>query len=480
MADVLGILRNAFYRPMAVVLPVVFAAHMGCATDVDPNEELTVTITPYSVVLIGVGDTIRLNATVRNADGEEVTGGTPVWESSNARVASVDQSGLVTAHAGGGFVIKASVDGISTDKRGSVIIVTGSGVEALDRSVALFMDRWGVPGLAMAVAKDGRLVVARGYGFADFANEEPVEPDALFRIASVGKSIKAVTILKLREEGRVDLDEKAFDILVDLWPTDPSEVGDERLQDITLEMLLHHGGGWDSGIPVPLSELERIADELGMEGPISGDVVVRYLIGQPLEFTPGTRYEYSNVGYCVLGRVVERITGVGYEEHVQNNILAPRGITRMQIGSGDLSDRAPGEVRYYGSHAYGMFLMKAFDGWIASTLDLVRFITAVDGIETPPDLLNGASRSLMGGPPPWWDGSPGYYGMGWGRDTGRWMHGGGMNGALSWIEMRDDGLAFAVLMNTNAAGDVPGNVFSWIDAVDDWPDHDLWPQFSNE
>jgi CubicO group peptidase (beta-lactamase class C family) len=186
----------------------------------------------------------------------------------------------------------------------------------------------------------------------------------------------------------------------------------------------------------------------------------------------------------VLGRVVERITGVDYDEHVRNNILEPLGVSRMQIGSNYLSGRASGEVRYYGSFPYydhGPDMMKAYDGWIASTLDLVRFITAVDGIETPPDLFGGESRRLMGGPPPWWDGSPEYYGMGWGRSTGRWMHGGGMNGAASWIEMRDDGLAFAVLMNTNSGGDVlPGNVFSWIDAVDDWPDHDLWPQNSNE
>ena len=75
--------------------------------------------------------------------------------------------------------------------------------------------------------------------------------------------------------------------------------------------------------------------------------VIRYMLSRPLDFDPGTRYAYSNFGYCVLGRLIEKLSGVAYEKFVQEKVLAPAGIKRMRLGASLDGKQAPGEVRYY-------------------------------------------------------------------------------------------------------------------------------------
>jgi N-acyl-D-amino-acid deacylase len=120
--------------------------------------------------------------------------------------------------------------------------VTGDavpGLESYDRIIREIMQKWSIPGAAVAVAKDGRLVYARGFGYADVAAGELVSPDSMFRIASVSKPLTAITVMKLVEQGEIDLDAKAFDYLADLEPPPGSEV-DPRLASITVRNLLEH------------------------------------------------------------------------------------------------------------------------------------------------------------------------------------------------------------------------------------------------
>ncbi|HEY8021713.1 MAG TPA: serine hydrolase domain-containing protein, partial [Thermoanaerobaculia bacterium] len=123
---------------------------------------------------------------------------------------------------------------------------TGKAVPELasyDRIVPALLAKWGVPGAAVAVVKDGRLVLARGYGWADRQERRPVEPDSLFRIASLSKSLTSAAILGLVEEGRLRLDDRAFDLL-GLAPR-PGARANPDLRRITLRNLLQHSGGWD-------------------------------------------------------------------------------------------------------------------------------------------------------------------------------------------------------------------------------------------
>jgi len=279
---------------------------------------------------------------------------------------------------------------------------------SFDRIIPELMHKYQVPGGAVAVMKDGRLIMARGYGLADRESRQPVEPDSLFRIASLSKAITSATTLKLVEEGRLTLDSKAFQILNNLRPPSGSRV-DRRIYEITIRNLLQHSGGWDRDKSFdPMFRSDEITRSLGVPAPAKPDDIIRYMMGQPLQFAPGTRYAYSNFGYCVLGRVIEKITGQTYEAYVINNTLGPAGITCMRIGHTLARERAPREVHYYeypGAELtrsvfpnqrqevpwpYGGWYIEAMDshgGWIASAVDLLRFIDEVDGHSNHRQLL---------------------------------------------------------------------------------------------
>lgn len=310
------------------------------------------------------------------------------------------------------------------------------GMESYDRIIPAFMAKYKVPGGAVAVVKDGRLVFAHGYGYANTAASYPVQPYSLFRIASVSKPITAVAILKLVEEERLRLDDKAFSIL-NITPPSGKRVRDQRILNVTIRELLEHSGGWDRDETFdPMFEPFRIASFLGVAYPPSREQIIEYMLTQPLQFEPGTKYAYSNFGYLILGRVIEKVTGQSYEDYARKRILAPMGITDMQIGHTLLASAAPNEVHYYdypdaglarpvfanitGSvpTPYGGFYLEDMDshgGWIASAVDIVRFAASVDGAK-PPALLNPATvREMDARPPaPLWVGNDYWYGLVWG------------------------------------------------------------------
>src|ERR1051326_2116374 len=213
------------------------------------------------------------------------------------------------------------------------------------------MEARDIPGGALAVVKDGRLVYTRGYGWADRENKVPVKPASLFRIASISKPFTAVAVLKLIEEQTLKLDALVWDLL-DLTSWIPSgKNADQRWRQITVRHLLQHTGGWDRDKSFdPMFRSRQIASAFGLPSPPPARVIIRYMLGQPLDFDPGTRYAYSNFGYCLLGRVIEKIAGTSYESFVREKVLAPIGIKQMRIGASLAEKRAENEVRYYTPH----------------------------------------------------------------------------------------------------------------------------------
>jgi N-acyl-D-amino-acid deacylase len=369
------------------------------------------------------------------------------------------------------------------------------------------------PGAALAVTCHGRLVYARGFGYADVENRQPVEPESLVRIASLSKPITAVAILQLVERGSLRLDEKAFPLLGLKPHLSQGARYDQRLDDITILHLLQHTAGWDrdkSGDPMFMSL--RIADELGAKPPALPQDIIRWMLGRPLDFAPGERFAYSNFGYCVLGRVIEKVTGHRYEDYVRREVLAPLGVRDMRIGRTLESQRAEGEVKYYAPKptlapgcvgptigqkvppAYGHWYQEGLDahgGWIGSAVDLVRFASTFDSGRKCP-ILNAASIARMFAPPALAaekDGKPPdvYYACGWQvrpiRNLGlsTW-HTGELRGCCTTLLVRRyDGLCWAVLFNTDA--DAKGKSLTAIvdplvhqaaDAVKRWPEYDLF------
>ena len=347
---------------------------------------------------------------------------------------------------------------------------------AFDAEMTAFMEPRGVPGGALAVVRNRRLVYAKGYGLADRERQLPVTPDALFRIASISKPFTSTAILQLVESGRLHLEDRAFALL----GFDPAQAADPRTAGITIAHLLHHAGGWDrdkSGDP--MFRAREIARDTHTAPPAAPDTIIRWMHGRRLDFEPGSAYAYSNFGYCVLGRIIEKITGQPYARWVQEKVLAPAGIRAMRLGASRRAGQVPGEVCYYEKTGelgrnvfgeppekvpfpYGGFHLEAMDahgGWLASATDLVRFAAALDDPAHSP-LLQPATFALLYAPPA----APvsrqaggalaaSYYAAGWSvRPVGpdgraNYWHNGSLPGTASLLVRRADGLSWAAVFN---------------------------------
>jgi N-acyl-D-amino-acid deacylase len=393
------------------------------------------------------------------------------------------------------------------------LAVTGQPVPLLadfDQVVQQVMQRWGLQGGALALSKDGRLVLSHGYGLADSQTNDQWQPSSLCRIASDSKPVTAMAVLRLLDQGKLALDEKPFRILSDLQPPANSTI-DPRLYDITIEQLLLHTGGWDSSKsfdPQYQPQTYWEAGVLGVDAPPTAEQIIRFMYSMPLDFDPGTKYAYSNFGYNVLGRIIERKSGLSYGDAVQQLVLTPSGINDMRLGRTLPVDRAPGEVRYfslpdqvpvtsvfpgvgYVPNAYGGYYMEGLDahgGWIGTAEDQIRFATAADGQRSPALLKPDTVDAMLQTPRPVETGPSGagnavaVAGLGWGVTAdGTWSHAGALEGACaSWITRRPDGVAISFIFNSLPSdygrffGDITAALTKTADAVENWPAFDLF------
>jgi N-acyl-D-amino-acid deacylase len=306
---------------------------------------------------------------------------------------------------------------------------------------------------------------------------------SLFRIASLSKPITAVAILRLMEQGKLRLEDKVLDVLDLEQPISAAGVAfDARWREITIEHLLQHRGGWDRSESFDaMFQSVRFAREQDVDAPAAPDAIIHAMLRQKLDFAPGERYAYSNFGYCLLGRVIERLSSASYEEYVQREVLRPLGITQMRLGKTRRADRAADEVCYYdpdegrsvfkedlGStvpRPYGCWCLEAMDahgGWLASAEDMARFAAAFDDPENCP-LLSAEAIARMHQRP---DGLAGYeadgkpkdvyYSLGWlnralaNGHVNHW-HTGSLDGTATILIRRQDGWNMIALLNTRTS-----------------------------
>jgi CubicO group peptidase (beta-lactamase class C family) len=456
------------------------------------------------------GDTVQLAATVRDTAGSVVTNQPVTWSTTSAGV-TVTSDGRAIGVSAGPATVTATVGGRSAATQLTVHVGRGirmEGATSFDSLIPPLMAKHGIPGGAVGVVKDGRLVLVRGYGWADSAAHVPVEPDALFRLASISKPITSAAVLTLVEQGKLDLDAKAFSFLTDLQPPAGAAV-DPRLATITVRQLLYHSGGWNRDATFdPIDISKTIAQAVGAPEPASTETVIRYMKGKPLQFDPGQAFNYSNFGYVILGRVIERVSGMSYGDFVRTQVLAPMGITHMRLGRTLLADRARGEVHYYEKAGlvpsvfpgaglvpwpYGFFHLEAWDAssaWIASAPDMMRFMTAVDDLPSRPDFLSPQTMATMLAhpPAPLWQNSAYWYGMGWSvrpvNGGTIWWHGGSLMGTTTLLVRAHNGVSWVALFN---ARDVPPTssfdeevdaaLWKAVGAVHTWPSEDLFGRY---
>lgn len=321
-------------------------------------------------------------------------------------------------------------------------------IPVIDDRIEAFMSKYDVPGLSLAITKDEKLVYVKAYGKADMESGEDLTTESLFRIASISKSLTAIALMKLAEEGKLSLDDHVFGQGAILGTKYGQHPYSDRVLAITVRHLLNHtAGGWPNQAGDPMfTNPEMDAHEL----------ISWTLDNRPLLRLPGTAYAYSNFGYCVLGRIVEELTGKAYDQYVKDAILAPIGIKSMVNGGNTLADRKAGEVKYYGTsaggtdpYAFNIARMDAHGGWIASAKDLVKLLVHVDGYGGKTDMLSTASILEMTTPPtlP----NPSGYALGWSVRNGQWWHMGSLPGTVTELSRNGDNrINAAILTNTNA------------------------------
>jgi CubicO group peptidase (beta-lactamase class C family) len=263
-----------------------------------------------------------------------------------------------------------------------------------------FMGAFDVPGLSVAIAIKGKPAYAEAFGVADRDSGEALTPQHRFRIASVTKPITSAGIFTLIEARKLRLDSRVFGpnsvLGDDYYPTPYLGVftlrSDDRsfVEQITIEHLLTHTvGGWGNAFNDPMFS--------------NKDMSHRELIAWTLAHTvaSGSSFAYSNFGYCVLGRVIEKLTGQSYEKYIKDKLLKRCGIVDMQIGGNTLSDRAANEVKYHRQQTwgdpYGMNVarMDSHGGWIATPSDLTTFFTHIDGFKDTDQLLRDETLRTM-------------------------------------------------------------------------------------
>ena len=314
-----------------------------------------------------------------------------------------------------------------------------------------FMSAHSVPGLSVAVGRDGEVLYERAFGFADRDKNERLTPEHLFRIASVSKPITSVTLFRLMEDKRLTLEDVVFGPRGILGHDFGKAPYKQWVEEIRIKHLLTHtGGGWQNDGTDPMFRNPEMNHQQLITWAIKNVV---------LAYPPGDHYAYSNFGFCVLGRVIEKLTGVAYEQHVRAAILKRCGVTGMRIAGNTLAERAPSEVTYYGAgrqDPYDMNVrrMDSHGGWLATARDLAMFASHVDGHSASRNILEpGSIREMTTA-----SSANAGYAKGWAVNrVPNWWHTGSLPGTTSIMVRTASGFCWAALANTReASGDTGG------------------------
>lgn len=335
---------------------------------------------------------------------------------------------------------------------------------ALNQELEQFVNKWDLVGATLCIAHKGKIVYARGFGMANKEEGIAMQPYHAMRIASVSKLITAAAVMRLVEEGKLNLDDKVFGPNGILNDAKFLSYKDKRVEEITVRNLLNHSGGWTPRWGDHMFIKDVIAKELGKDLPLSVDDYIAFTLSKRLHFAPGSHSSYSNIGFVILQRVMEKVSGTDYETFVKEKIFQPLRIYDARLANNWDSLRHSDEARYYevpdaerviaydGSkqsvlkarggndvHALG-----AAGGWVISPISLTRFVMAVDGHSDFPDIISRHSVETM---KETFNGKFQPLGWRWVKEDGTLWRSGSMAGTSALVISRPDGYTLTFISN---------------------------------
>jgi CubicO group peptidase (beta-lactamase class C family) len=314
--------------------------------------------------------------------------------------------------------------------------------DRIDAAAAEVLARTGAASASVAIVKDGRIVLAKSYGDARLDPKQPAQPDTRYAIGSISKQFTAAAILLLVQEGKLSLDD----------PVEKHVPGLTRGRDITIRQLLSHTSGyqdyWPQDYLFPL-----------MTQPATPEFIIDRWARRPLDYEPGTRWQYSNTGYVIAGSIVEKVSGQPFFEFLRQRILAPLGMKSAL--DFDRDPRAEGMAEGYTQYALGpsRLVTPSAPGWLfgagqlaMTAEDLARWDQSLIRRE----LLSQASYLALETDTRLANGAGTQYGLGTDVELEnhrrKLAHGGAVSGFTSDnLVYPDDGVAIVVLTNQDAS-----------------------------
>ncbi len=301
-----------------------------------------------------------------------------------------------------------------------------------DRTLRMYTLDAGARDVSVAVMYGGQVI----HTYADSAvkSSRVVNPQTTFRIASVSKVVTAETAMTLVDQGLLQLDEPIVGLVADNIGL---TLADERARDITVRQLLSHTSG--------ISNFLKIFFEAGSYDQMS---MLTEVLGQALETEPGSTYKYSNVNFILLGKAIELVTGLSYQDAVNQLVLSPLGLQSFRLvgtyefGPSDALHAVSGGRTY-------MEQLGAAGAWVATASDVAKLLDSIDWRSPSRHVVSNENMKLMlepatpQGVTPLWN-----YGLGLRLFTsGDWGHSGSIENVHAMVLHRPDGLVVSVLVN---------------------------------
>lgn len=312
----------------------------------------------------------------------------------------------------------------------------------VDEFIKSEMQKQKIPGVSLAVVKDGKPLLVKGYGFANLEHQVPVKPETIFQSGSVGKQFTATAVMMLVEDGKINLDEKIGKYLGDV---------PESWTNITVRHLLSHTSG-----------MTDYPKDFDFRRDYTEDEILKRAKEIPVAFKPGEKWQYSNLGYVTLGILISKVTGKFYGEFLQDRMFRPLGMTTARILNE--ADVIPNRAAGYRLVSGEVKNHEWVSPTVNTTADGSLYLTALDMIKwdealTTGKLLKKTSYDEMWSPIKLSDGKTHPYGFGWAVRSlnGKRVieHGGAWQGFKAHIARFPDNkltvIVFANLIQTNQA-----------------------------